>query len=96
MPTRAATTHLVRKPTRNRETSTRTAVYDTLHPDNVFDPAGGRYVVVCEEHGLLVNDDNLSHALHVAAHPAYFFCGECQIMLGWRERNTGDGPPPDP
>lgn len=38
-------------------------VYDTSMPENVFDPVGGRWVVVCEEHSTLVNVDTLRDAI---------------------------------
>ena len=51
------------------------AVYDTSMPENVFDPTGGRWVVVCEEHATLVNVDRLRDALDVAS-DLPLFCEE--------------------
>lgn len=52
-------------------------IYDTSMPENVFDPCGGRWVVVCEPHGSLVNVDTLRVALEVADDKP-LFCVACQ------------------
>jgi len=49
-------------------------IYDTRHPANVFDDAGGRWVVVCEPHGTLVNVSSLETARTVAQDVAGEFC----------------------
>ena len=64
---------------RVRLTGTVVAIYDTAHPDNVFDPDGGRYVVVCEDHGTLCNFESLRLARqHV---PAVDWCEACMQAL---------------
>src|SRR5262249_58691799 len=41
-------------------------IYDTTAPENVSDPTGGRWVVVCEAHGTLVNTTTLRDAAVLA------------------------------
>lgn len=61
---------------RSRITGTLVSIYDSSHPDNVFDPDGGRWVTVCEDHGTLVNHRTL--ALAKAHLPHAVWCEECQ------------------
>ncbi len=51
-------------------------IYDTRHPANVFDDAGGRWVVVCETHSSLVNVDSLATARIVGQDVGAEFCEE--------------------
>ena len=37
-------------------------IFDSSMPENVFDPAGGRWVLVCEAHSQLVNVSTLQAA----------------------------------
>lgn len=52
----------VRQDRVSRLTGTRVTIYDTQHPDNIFDPAGGRWVTVCEDHHTLCNHATLAQA----------------------------------
>lgn len=65
----------VRQSRRSRSTGTRVTLYDTNHQENIFDPAGGRWVTVCEDHGAICNHQTLQLALdHM---PYVQWCEEC-------------------
>lgn len=66
----------IRYERRSRLTGTLVRVYDTQHPENVFDPEGGRYVASCEEHGTLCNFRSLTAARAHA--PVVDWCEACQ------------------
>lgn len=61
---------------RSRVTGTPMEVYDTSHPDNVFDPDGGRWVTYCVEHGTICNHETLALARWHA--PSGDWCEECR------------------
>jgi hypothetical protein len=46
-----------------------------------LDPAGGRWVTVCEAHGFLVNHERLALARDFACEPEAW-CDRCQDALG--------------
>lgn len=66
----------LRQSTKARSTGTEVEVYDTRHPDNVFDTEGGRWVTICE-HGSLVNHDTLALARWFASAPDVW-CEDCR------------------
>lgn len=53
-------------------------ITDTRHPGSVFDPAGGRWAVYCEQHGAVVNTTRLEIAKTLARHTAEF----CEVCSG--------------
>lgn len=59
-----------------RRTGTRVCLFDTRSPENIFDPAGGRWVTVCMDHGAICNHETLYAA---RAHSTEVdWCEECQ------------------
>ncbi len=65
----------IRESRKRHATGTVVTLYDTNHPDNIFDPAGGRWVVVCEDHGAICNFDTIAMARFHA--PCVEWCEEC-------------------
>jgi hypothetical protein len=61
----------------NRITGTVVSVYDA--EQGGFDPEGGKYAVVCEQHSTIVNVGTLRLATQTLAFPD--FCEECQAKL---------------
>jgi hypothetical protein len=65
----------LRQRTTARSTGTAVEIYDTTHPENVFDPDGGRWVTICQ-HGSLVNHPTLATARSFASAPEVW-CEAC-------------------
>ena len=69
--------------TTQRETGTLVTVYDA--DVQGMDPDAGKYAVICEDHGYLVNVDTLKIAIDAARHPGWNFCDDCQELLNKKE-----------
>ena len=61
---------------RSGVTGTMVSIYDARQSKNAFDPSGGRWVTVCEDHGTTCNHQTLRLARHHA--PLVGWCKECQ------------------
>lgn len=68
--------NLIRKRARAQSTGYIVTLYDTSHPDSVFDPNGGRWVTVCEEHHTVCNHTSIETALRFTATPE-LWCEAC-------------------
>lgn len=64
----------------NRETGTPVSIYDARHPESVFDPGGGRWIVFCETHGTLLNVPSLADAERFASTPSNH-CEPCAALV---------------
>jgi hypothetical protein len=78
----------VRQSAKRHATGTVVTIYDTNHPRNVFDPAGGRWVTVCEDHGSICNHETL--ALAKAHAPYAEWCEPCQAVRHRLQHLTAD------
>lgn len=67
----------VRQRRRSQHTGATVTLYDTQAPENIFDPAGGRWVTVCEDHGAICNHETLALARAHAPHCEW--CEPCMF-----------------
>lgn len=75
---------LVRASHRNKHTGTIISIYDAEHGDSDLDSEGGRWVTLCETHGMLVNHTNLRLAQEFV-HAPWEWCEECNAMVNSQE-----------
>lgn len=80
VPTKPLILVLARKVVKMTSTSTR--LEDTEHPDSAYKKGAyaGRYVLICEVHGIAENDPNREHALAAVYRP-WRWCASCKDLL---------------
>lgn len=66
------------KRSRSRRTGTTVVLFDTTKTDE-FDPEGGRWVTICEEHSTVCNHETRKLAEYHM--PVVDWCEECQDNL---------------
>jgi hypothetical protein len=78
----------LRKSIKSLLTGTTVGIYKA--EDAYLDPTGGKWVLICEEHGTYINVRTMKDALEWAAHPEEW-CEVCQSHEGRTFKDYGDG-----